>query len=152
MVEGTRPATAADLPRLAELVALGEAELRPMRGGEVWASGRPPLDLERELAGDDRLVVVATLDDVVVGYARVARTTLADGRVIGTVEDLFVEPEARQVGLGEAMIEDVVEWCRAKGCSGIDAVALPGHRSTKNFFEESGFTARLLVMHRSLDA
>jgi hypothetical protein len=31
---------------------------------------------------------------------------------------------------------------------GIDAFALPGMRETKNFFEGSGFTARLLVMHR----
>jgi hypothetical protein len=38
-----------------------------------------------------------------------------------------------------------------RGCSGVDATALPGNRATKNFFEESGFTARLLVMHHRLD-
>ena len=32
----------------------------------------------------------------------------------------------------------------------MDAMALPGHRSAKNFFEESGFTARKLVMHHRL--
>ena len=32
-----------------------------------------------------------------------------------------------------------------------DAMALPGHRATKNFFEAHGFTARALVMHRRLD-
>ena len=32
-------------------------------------------------------------------------------------------------------------------CVGIDALVLPGHRAAKNFFEESGFTARALVMH-----
>ena len=152
MVEASRPAVEADLPRLAELIALGEAELRPMRGGEVWASARPPLDLVAELDDPDRLVQVGTIDDAVVGYARSRRTVLADGRVVGTIEDLFVEPGAREVGLGEAMMDAVLEWCRAKGCSGVDAIALPGHRATKNFFEESGFTARLLVMHRSLDA
>ena len=32
----------------------------------------------------------------------------------------------------------------------VDAFALPGHRATKNFFEEEGFTARALIMHRPL--
>ena len=30
------------------------------------------------------------------------------------------------------------------------ALALPGHRATKNFFEGQHFTARALVMHRRL--
>ncbi len=34
---------------------------------------------------------------------------------------------------------------------GVDTLALPGHRAAKNFFEESGFTARALVMHRALN-
>lgn len=38
----------------------------------------------------------------------------------------------------------------AAGCLGIDALALPGNRETKNFFEASGLTARAIVVHRSL--
>jgi hypothetical protein len=49
------------------------------------------------------------------------------------------------------MADDLVAFCVARGCAGIDALALPGHRTTKNFFEGSGFTARALVMHRALD-
>ena len=67
------------------------------------------------------------------------------------VEDLFVLDEARSVGLGETLMDALLDWCRARGCRGVDAVALPGHRATKNFFEESGFTARLIVMYRSLE-
>jgi hypothetical protein len=48
-------------------------------------------------------------------------------------------------------MNDLIAWCRARGCTGMDAMALPGHRQTKNFFEESGFTARKLVMHHRLD-
>ena len=53
--------------------------------------------------------------------------------------------------LDEIMINDLVAWCDEQGCVGIDAMALPGHRATKNFFEESGFTARKLVMHKNLE-
>jgi hypothetical protein len=49
------------------------------------------------------------------------------------------------------MADDLVAFCATRGCTGIDALALPGHRTTKNFFEGFGFTARALVMHRELD-
>jgi len=154
-VEASRPATETDLPRIVELARAAEDELRPMRGGEVWAAQRcagQPLEerLADGLTRDDRLLLAGTLDDVVVGYASVRLEALPDDRVLGVVDDLFVEHEARAVGLGEAMMAEIVEWCRGRRCMGIDAIALPGHRATKNFFEESGMSARLLVMHRSL--
>jgi hypothetical protein len=49
------------------------------------------------------------------------------------------------------MAGELVAFCAGRGCVGIDALALPGHRAAKNFFEESGFTARAIVMHRSLN-
>ena len=38
-----------------------------------------------------------------------------------------------------------------RACIGADALALPGNRATKNFFEQNGFVARSIVMHRPLD-
>jgi GNAT superfamily N-acetyltransferase len=75
---------------------------------------------------------------------------LRNASCLGVIDDIFVEDEARGVGVGEAMMADLVAWCTEQGCVGIDAMALPGHRATKNFFEESGFTARKLVMHHVL--
>jgi GNAT superfamily N-acetyltransferase len=95
-------------------------------------------------------VWAGTIDDVVVGYAIVRREELRTGEVLAVVDGLYVEEEARQVGVGEALMEQVLAWATARGCTGVDAIALPGSRATKNFFEESGFTARLLVMHRRL--
>ena len=71
---------------------------------------------------------------------------VAVGAVV-VVDDIFVEEGARAIGLGEGMIDDLMTWCEERKCIGMDAMALPGHRATKNFFEESGFTARQLVMH-----
>jgi GNAT superfamily N-acetyltransferase len=103
-----------------------------------------------ELGDEDRRLLVGTIDNTIVAYAVARIERLADGSLLGVVDDIFVESEARQVGLGEAMMQDLVAWCADRGCFGMDAMALPGHRSTKNFFEESGFTARKLVMHHSL--
>ena len=47
-------------------------------------------------------------------------------------------------------MDAVLAWARERGCIGIDSLALPGNRDTKNFFETFGFTARLLVVHRKL--
>lgn len=155
-MEGVRPATENDLPRLAELARAAIAELTPMKGGAVWAAreARPePVEesLEASLADEQARVVVGTIDDVPIGYAAVHVEVLHDGSRLGVVDDIFVEEEARQVGVGEAMMGDLVTWCEQQGCAGMDAMALPGHRSTKNFFEESGFTARNLVMHHRLE-
>ena len=98
----------------------------------------------------DSRLLAGTIDGVVVGYAAARIEHLRDGSRLGVIDDIFVEEEGRGVGLGEAMIDDLVAWCAERGCFGMDAMALPGHRVTKNFFEESGFTARKLVMHHSL--
>jgi len=152
MEEGCRPAEAADVPRIAELNRAVIAELAPMRGGAVWqAREARPEPLEEGLAelldDPDVRMLVATIDGTVVGYSVVRLEHLADGSVLGVIDDIFVEEGARQVGLGELMIDDLMSWCQERKCVGMDAMALPGHRATKNFFEESGFTARQLVMH-----
>jgi len=150
--EACRPATPGDLPRVAELNRAVVEELAPMRGGAVWkareARPEPVEEALAELLDDPNArVLVATIDDTVVGYAVVHLEHLADGSILGVIDDIFVEEGARQVGLGELMIDDLMTWCEDRKCVGMDAMALPGHRATKNFFEESGFTARQLVMH-----
>jgi len=154
-VEGVRPATEDDLARLGELARAAIAELTPMKGGVVWAAREArtePVEdsLKASLADDATRVVVGTIDGVPIGYAAVRVEVLNDGSRLGVVDDIFVEEGARQVGVGEAMMGDLVAWCEEQGCAGMDAMALPGHRSAKNFFEESGFTARKLVMHHRL--
>ncbi len=155
-MEGSRPATAEDVPRIAELAELAREELVPMKGGALWAVREAVAEPFEDTYGalvdrDDALVVVGTVDETVVGFGVVTLERLRNGETLGAITDLFVEPGARSVGVGEAMADDLVAFCATRGCTGIDALALPGHRATKNFFEESGFTARALVMHRVLD-
>ena len=154
-MERARPATASDIARIVELAGQLRGELRPMRGGEIWFqrdAHAEPLDAAYAdlLGASDALLAVGSIDDVVLGFAGVRVETLRDGTRLGVVTDLFVEPEARGVGVGEALVDLVVEFCSEQGCHGIDATALPGHRAAKNFFEGHGFTARALVMHRAL--
>jgi GNAT superfamily N-acetyltransferase len=159
-LEAARPATRGDLDRLVDLAEQAADELAAGRGGKLWRrrEARPPpvrASLEASVAaseaGDDQLVVVGTIDEVAVGFAAVHRETLRDGDHLGVIDDLYVEPGARQVGVGEAMMQRLLDWCEARGCIGVDSLALPGERHTKNFFESFGLVARAIVVHRSLD-
>jgi GNAT superfamily N-acetyltransferase len=155
-MEGSRPASAEDLSRIAELAKLARDELVPMKGGALWSAREAVAEPFEGAYGalidrNDALVVVGTVDETVVGFGVVTLERLRTGETLGIIGDLFVEPGARAVGVGEAMADDLVAFCATHGCTGIDALALPGHRTTKNFFEGSGFTARALVMHRALD-
>jgi ribosomal protein S18 acetylase RimI-like enzyme len=155
-VEAARPATEADLPALAELARAALDELAPTRGGGVFVvrEGRAaPLDetLRADINDDGAVVLVGTIDGVPIGYAVGRTEVLRDGTRLGRIDDLYVDAGARDVGVGEALMAELLLWFGAAGCAGVDATALPGNRSTKNFFEMSGFTARLLVMHHRLD-
>ncbi len=92
------------------------------------------------------MVVVGTTDEAEVGFASV-RCDRARRPPVGVVDAIYVEPSARMVGVGEAMIDLVMAWCAAQGCAGVDAPALPGNRPAKAFFEDNGFVTRLLIMH-----
>lgn len=156
-MEAARFAERADIAALVALSAALRQEMLTYRGGELWVSTQRVLAFDSDafataLADDGEAVIVGTIDETVVGFALVTVVDLVDGRRLGVVHELFVDVDARAVGVGESMLEVVVAWCSEHGCIGVDATALPGHRHAKNFFEGHGFTARNLTMHRAVGA
>ena len=111
-----------------------------------------PEDFRRALDDDLRRIFLGNLDGVAVGFAAVRLRTLTGGARLADLEALYVLPDARGVGLGEALMEAVLAWATEAGATGIDSVALPGDRVTKNFFERFGLTARALQVYRRLPA
>ena len=153
--EGCRTASVDDVSRLAALAEQAVAELRPGRGGEVWSrtqARRAPFEprFTAEIADPTTLVLVGTLDGSVVGYAVVHEQALADGGSLGVIDDLYTEPLARGVGVGEQLMDALLAWCTERGFQGVDGLALPGDRHTKNYFEANGLVARAIVVHRVL--
>ena len=152
-MESTRPAGPEDRSIVAALARDARADARTKRGGVLLVDEglrQEPLESTLLTGAPDELVVLGLIDDVPVGYALVQVRGLPSGDRLGVVEELYVDPEARDVSVGEAMMDDLVSFCRDAGCVGIDALALPGDRSTKNFFETFGLVARAIVVHRSL--
>lgn len=150
-----RTATVDDLGVVVELARAAVEEKRGQKGGDVWArrERRPDPRAPELLASLDdptREVAVGALDGTVVGYGFVRAERLDDGGLLGVIDDIYVDPGARAVGVGEALMEHVIGWARTAGCFGVDSLALPGDRATKNFFESFGLVARAIVVHRPL--
>ncbi len=159
-MEEVRVATDDDVAELTRLAELARAELGEERGGPMWQllHGRPdplPATLTADLAeaaGDTGVVLLGCVAGAPAGYAAAHREQLGDGTAIAVVSDVYVEPGFRSVGLGDALMTELIAWARDHDCRGIDALALPGMRHSKNFFERFGLVARAILVHRDLRA
>lgn len=101
------------------------------------------------LKNPDILVLVGTIDDYPFGFllARVEQTLVQGrGSQVGSIRLIYVDHEAREVAVAEAMRDMALDIFRGRGISKFDAHVLPGHRLAKNFFESGGFSARSIVM------
>lgn len=149
-----RPATQRDFSRILEMYGPAEGEQNSLR--EPWgiADGfaEPHADtLAQILAGEDAHLVVGMIDDVVFGFAYATIEDLlpqAAGEKIGVIRMIYVEDDARGVGVGEAMLDGIMEWLHDRDIQRFDAIVSPGHRLAKNFFESAGFKARRITMYR----
>ena len=154
-MESARRATEDDIPAMEDIAERQRAAIEGERGASLFLrreAGAWPdrARLSRAVAGDGGVAVVGCYDDIVFGYGVVRYETLLDGSRLASLTDFVVDAEIRGSGIGEAMMNLVVELAEAEGCVGIDARALPGDRSTKNFFESFGLKARLLTVHRAI--
>lgn len=56
-----------------------------------------------------------------------------------SVDDVFVEPEHRNLGVGRALIESVGGWARERGADGISLQVAAANGRARKFYEEMGF-------------
>lgn len=136
-----RPGRAADADVLTELESEARRALADQRGGERWLDEHPEHDWPRALASANPTVLVATLDDLVVGYLVLEVT-----RPVARVEQVYVLPDARELGFGDELLATAIARARDAGATRIEGEALPGDRTVKNLYERAGITARLIVV------
>jgi GNAT superfamily N-acetyltransferase len=154
VIEAARPAVAEDLPTLLALYRAGAGEMAHLSPAWAALDGRAdPAEesLEAALSDDATEVFLGTIDGVPVGYAVVClqpRKDVADGHV--WIQDIYVEPDARGIGVGEELINSTLGWGRQRGARSAEIRVLPSHRDAKNFCEENGFSAHVLALHKDL--
>lgn len=157
-MEAVREAERSDADRCAALSSRAVQELNGSRGGSLLVRKETglvakalmrPGGLRRLIEDPKRKVVLGTVDGHVVGLG-VGRVDEVGEGSLGVVDVLYVESDARGIGVGAALLEALLSWFSAGGCLGVDAPVLPGDRASKSFFEGAGMKARLITMHRSL--
>lgn len=150
-----RHATGEDVSVLVELYEAGQAQIEGERGAELdtvfrGRSGNLRDSFRADLDAEDRIVLVGTIDEVVVGYAVVSLLEPRPGHRLAEITDLFVFDSARGVGVGATLLAEVQKIADQHECTGLMARALPGDRATKNFFESLGLVARSIEVYRDL--
>ena len=140
-----RRAVADDVVQLSELEQEARAALIERRGGQRWLDTHPPRGAQWAEHVGDRAVYAAVNEALLVGY-------LVSSHVenIARVEDVYVTPEWRELGFGDALLERAMDDAREAGCEVIEGEALPGDREIKNLYERAGVTARLIIVSRKL--
>jgi GNAT superfamily N-acetyltransferase len=150
-----RRAQPSDLAELVRLDSVAREQIASLRGGTLFLAreARPApaaASLEHDLSAPDRRVLIGCISTATVGYAAARLERLQDGSLLAQVTELFVEPEARDVGVGRALMHDMLRWAEEQDCAGVGSSVLPGDRSSKNFFESFGLVARAITVYRDL--
>jgi GNAT superfamily N-acetyltransferase len=142
------PDDADDIAQLKLLEVEARAALVGQRGGERWLVEHPAVgEAWVERSGDDAVdVVVAHIGEVLVGYLV---AVLGVDRIV-RIDQVWVTPEARENGFGDALLELAIERARARGAQAVEGESLPGDRHTKNLYERAGIVARLITTYREL--
>ena len=153
VIVSSRHATRDDLQSLAGLYRALEQEMVALHTMWPQADGLDePIDssLESAISDDDVIVLMGSIDEYPFGFLIATVDPMleqAQGEQIGAIRFIYVDQEAREVAIAEAMRDQVLAELRERGISKFDAHVLPGHRLAKNFFESGGFSARSIIMH-----
>lgn len=55
------------------------------------------------------------------------------------IEDIYVAPDHRSLGVGHALFEECQKWARKKGVDGVSLQVASGNARARKFYEELGF-------------
>ena len=147
----SRSATEKDVDVLALLESEARNSIIQFRGSDRLANEVPEIGNKwsEELNNDTVFVLAGGIDSTVMGYL-VARTSEKAGNQVATIEQVFVTHDARNLGVGDALVSATLTWEREQKLHALDALALPGDRETKNLYERSGLVARLITVTKKL--
>lgn len=145
-IRRAQPDDADDISQLALLEREARASLVDQRGGQRWLVEHPEIGGAWVQRCERSDVWVAHIGDVVVGYMV---ALLGDDSIV-RVDQVWVSPEARELGFGDEMLAVAIGSARERGAIAVEGQALPGDRQTKNLYERAGIVARLITTYKTL--
>ena len=132
-----------DAAEIGALERMARELLVEQRGGPAHMAERPAVgEWAALLAQPDARAWVALIDEVPVGYLQLSLVAGGAAEVL----QVFVHPEAREVGFGDWLLEAALAAARECHCTVLEGTALPGDRETKNLYERAGIKARKITV------
>ncbi len=135
-----------DVAQLKLLEGEARAALVGQRGGERWLIEHREIGEQWVDRCDTDDVWVGHMGNVVVGYM----VALLGSDSIIRVDQVWVTPEARELGFGDALLAAAIADARERGAVAVEGQSLPGDRHTKNLYERAGIVARLITTYKPL--
>lgn len=105
--------------------------------------------LVSQISQPNSVVLVAEDSGTVVGYlfADVEQTNWMELRgPCGVVHDIYVDPTARRLGAGRALMDAGIAWIRSKGKSQVVLMTKTGNENAQRLFASVGFRRTMLEM------
>lgn len=149
MTPTLRPATAADVPALIrEMEPFNAGERIPWRPAAIERALRRLLD-HPELG----LVLVATDQDTLLGYTIMTYSyDLEWAGLDAFVTELWVSPECRGRGVGEALLEAAEQHARASDVHALHLMVRPENEGARRLYAKQGYaTVPRLLMTKPLE-
>ena len=142
-----RPAESPDSLSISALERRCVVESESFRGSAQLLSAAPLIGEQLGSLLDDanHFVLIVESAGEICGFAHMECTDS-----VAMVRRVYVGDNARDLGAGASLIDELRAQARLQGCTRIDAYALPGDRLTKNLFERAGMKARLLIASSEL--
>lgn len=150
----TRAATQDDCDAVSNLLRIVDEHHVRLRPDVFRSFDDPAAMLKRVmgfLADEDAEIILAEVDHNVVGLATVQIHDNPDAPMFRSgrraiMSDLVVHPESRRSGIGKQLLDQVVEWSRARGFGSLGLNVWNVNEDAVSFFAASGFEPRCQQM------
>ena len=140
-----RDALARDVERVVE-IWIGfldfHARLDPRFARKAGSEREFAQHLERRLAEEDCLLLVAEVEEGVVGYLNGELGSYPPcfaQTAHGVIQDLAVDPPWQRRGLGTALLQAAMVWFQQKGVSAVETGVLAKNPLATGFWKRAGF-------------
>ncbi|KXA89483.1 hypothetical protein AKJ57_05270 [candidate division MSBL1 archaeon SCGC-AAA259A05] len=106
------------------------------------ASEKSRSHFKNQIEQDDNLVLLAEKDNEIIGYIVASleeRPPIFKKRKLGKLNELFVNQDYRNEGLGKKLVENAKDWLKDKGVNLLKVRILEANKKANKFWKSRGF-------------
>ena len=114
------------------------------------SNSNPPPDrsaLEEIVASDSSILIAAFIDGAIVGSLTLITFSIPTGKR-AWIEDVVVDENYRNTGIGEALNQEAINIARRLGAKTVDLTSRPSREAANRLYSRLGFVQRKTNIYR----